>query len=117
MDGSNSRTRADDAANPARSGETFVGTILWIALAIGVACLALLTLVGSVAHAAAFARVPAPAQMLQSVPAHGASARPVPDATRGAACWGPDADQAPHEARAGRADAAGPRVAGAPKTT
>jgi len=116
MDGSNSRTQADDAANPARSGETFVGTILWIALAIGVACLALLTLVGSVAHAAAFPRVPALAQSLESVPAQGDSARPVPDATRGDSGRGPLADQAPHAARAGRADAAGPRVAGAPTT-
>jgi hypothetical protein len=52
MDSSNPRTQASDAANPDGSGETFVGTIRWIALAIGVACLALLTLVGSLAHAA-----------------------------------------------------------------
>jgi hypothetical protein len=52
MDSVNPRNHANDVARPAGPAETFVGTIRWIALAIGVACLALLTLVGSVAHAA-----------------------------------------------------------------
>jgi hypothetical protein len=52
MDSNNPRNQAGDTANPVESGETFVGTIRWIALAIGVACLALLTLVGGLAHAA-----------------------------------------------------------------
>jgi hypothetical protein len=60
MDGSNPRNQADDTANPVESGETFVGTIRWIALAIGVACLALLTLVGGLAHAAAALDADAP---------------------------------------------------------
>ena len=53
MDGRNPRSQANDAPDPVKPGETFVGTIRWIALAIGVACLALLTLVGGLAHAAA----------------------------------------------------------------
>ena len=53
MDSSAPRSTANDVANPGEPAETFVGTIRWIALAIGVACLALLTLVGSLAHAAA----------------------------------------------------------------
>jgi hypothetical protein len=43
---------ANDVADPLGPAETFVGTIRWIALAIGVGCLALLMLVGSLAHAA-----------------------------------------------------------------
>ena len=52
MDERYPRNQANDLATPVEPGETFVGTIRWIALAIGVACLALLTLVASIAHAA-----------------------------------------------------------------
>lgn len=52
MDDRNPRSQSNATTTPVASGGTFVGTIRWIALAIGVACLALLTLVGSVARAA-----------------------------------------------------------------
>ena len=62
MDSRNPPNPAKDVATPVEPGETFVGTIRWIALAIGVACLALLTLVGSIAHAAGTSPAAAPLQ-------------------------------------------------------
>jgi hypothetical protein len=70
MDSSNPRNPANDAANAAESGETFVGTIRWIALAIGVACLALLTLVGGLAHATPIPDAPAPTHAHDAMRAH-----------------------------------------------
>jgi hypothetical protein len=70
MDSRNPRNHANDVANPAQSGETFVGTIRWIALAIGVACLALLTLVGGLAHATAIHDAPAPTHGHDAMRAH-----------------------------------------------
>lgn len=70
MDGNNSRTRADDETTPVEPGETFVGSIRWIALAIGVACLALLTLVGGLAHAAGTSDAFAPPHAHDAMRAH-----------------------------------------------
>ena len=48
----NAQQRRDEDSPPTPEASTLAGTIRWFALAIGVACLALLTLVGSLAHAA-----------------------------------------------------------------
>lgn len=110
--------RRDDDSLATPDVSTLAGTIRWVALAIGVACLALLALVAGVAHAAGTTDAAAPLQWHEAMGrAHGATDRRSFDATRRDAARERRDDQTTLIARPGRASAAGSRVAGATPTT
>jgi hypothetical protein len=115
----NAQQRRDEDSSPAADASTLAGTIRWFALAIGIACLALLTLVGNLAHAA----TPGPGGCAAAMTgayrhAHGAAYQTPIDGTREGCVGGPFGAPPAPTAPTDRADTLRPVVVvGASPTT